>query len=108
VSRLAADALTLCEGFGSSGFRTSGGEVGRGLLDDEEMQIEPYGTPGQSTRQRRREFRVVTKKVTDYGIANDDTLWVRDAVTEEEAAYKVADLRRETDAAVTVIYLKAL
>lgn len=106
-SPIAADALTLCEGFGSSAF-TVGGHAARGLLDDLDAEIDPYSVVGQTSKQRQRAFRVATARVTAFGIATQSELVVTNDLTGDAEQYRVGDTRRESDGAVTVLFLKAV
>lgn len=105
MSRIAVDAEALCSGFGSSQFRVAGAGWGRGLLEEMDSEIEPYGTPGQTALQRNTLFRVPTATATRLALRRGINIDVRHELTGDLLSYRISDARREGDGAITILYL---
>lgn len=97
-ARIARDVLLMCRGFGSVEVSAPGGTL-RGMLDEMDVEEGVPGYEGQTRLVTRRVLRVPTASVVDYAIDRDCT------VTAESVDYKVRDLKREADGAVTVVVL---
>ena len=98
--RILRDALRLCRGFGSSEVVAPAGAL-RGLLDEMDVEEGVPGYEGQTRLATRRVLRVPTAQVVDYGIEKDATLTIGDQ------DFKVRDIRREADGAISTVFLAA-